>query len=144
MAQTTYIRQCCIISPLGFMREIVFIADRKEGLEPVFSEGPVRTLFRWLSFVQMQGGHCLPVRMSNQPDIILFLQRPLQEVPSLLDHLRETQDHNWTWELPYRFFLWHKQKQISNSWQTATGDRGGRRAQRSGTENALTRLEQGP
>lgn len=32
--------------PLEFKRATVFIADRKEGLEPAFSEGPVKTLFR--------------------------------------------------------------------------------------------------
>lgn len=88
------------------MREIVFIADRKEGLEPAFSEGPVRTLSRWLSFihgtVQMHRGHNPPARKSysitSLPSCSTYkqesLQRPLQAVTFVLDHLLETQDHN--------------------------------------------------
>lgn len=86
------------------MREIVFIADRKEGLEPAFSEGPVRTLSRWLSFihgtVQMHRGHNPPARMSYSITSLTpcstykqdSLQRPLQAF--VLDHLLQTQDHN--------------------------------------------------
>lgn len=86
------------------MREIVFIADRKEGLEPAFSEGPVRTLSRWLSYihgtVQMHRGHNPPARMSYSITSLTpcstykqdSLQRPLQAF--VLDHLLQTQDHN--------------------------------------------------